>query len=255
MWIVKIPHFTIGVFSFWYYLWWWNPAAVVNRDLNRISQRGGSGEQAQSQSSVPGLYRLTANGRFEKRQSTVKKKKNRTKILGSCSSRTIEFSLFYYTMYSLLSHKNSKSKSMVLLHIWRSFLHSLRRYMTSNSALILNLLYAQSGTDTSWQNMHNNNCFPHFKFKQDNVKQPTAGTISRTPIHTLSCILEYTMVQFPWRGRLTEFGECSVSGAKDKQLKFFTFCVSTAAMQIFHLKMLQTFPFFFLQSYLEDWDW
>lgn len=118
IWLAKIPHSSIGGFGFWDYLWCWNPAAVVNRDLNRISQRGGSGEQAQSQSSVPGFCSLTANGRFEKRQSTVKKK-NLTKTLSSCSSRTTIFSNI-----QRIATKHVQIYKFLLIHIWCSCRHS-----------------------------------------------------------------------------------------------------------------------------------
>lgn len=118
-WLAKIPHCPTGGFSFWDYFWCWNPAAAVNRDLNGISQRGGSGEQAWSQGSVPGFCRPTANGRFEKRQRTVKKK-YLTKTLSSCSSRTAIFSNIPTFLHSLVQSRDiytdkvCKSKKCVL---------------------------------------------------------------------------------------------------------------------------------------------
>lgn len=176
-WLAKIPHCPTGGLSFWDYFWCWNPAAVVNRDLNGISQRGGSGEQAWSQGSVPGFCRPTANGRFERRQRTVKKK-NLTKTLSSCSSRTAIFSNI------------------------PTFLHSLvqsRTYILTKSANVRSAFYAV------------------ILNRKIRVKQSSARTITRTPTHTLSCILEDTMAWFPFKWH-------SDNRAKSNELKVSTFC-------------------------------
>lgn len=80
-----------------------------------------------------------------------------------------------------------------LIFFLYSLIQSFERYITTKSA---------------------KNCF---NFKQENVKQSTAPTITRTPIHILSCILEYTIA-----GRLTELWECRDYSAKNERFSTFS---------------------------------
>lgn len=165
VWLSKIPRFPIGGFRFWDSLRCWNPAAVETRDLNRISQRGGSGEQAQSQSSVPGFCGLTANGRFEKKDKALFKKKP----LRPCSC---------------------SSKSKVISNIQRIATKLVQIYVSSVTYLTTTCYF--SPFTALWGMYPDKVCKSNLtalytlilnrKFK---VKQSTSRTITRTPIHTL----------------------------------------------------------------------
>lgn len=154
-------------------------------------------------------------GGSKKDKALLKKKRNLTKTRSSCSYRTTVFSNIQLWLHSM-------SKIMFSpIHIWCSC-HPSRGWeenLTFKSALILRLLSAQSRT-IIWD-LYLTKCakvitaiYAYILNRKVGVKQSTARTITRTPIHTLSCILEYTMVQFPWMGSLTELSEHSDYSAK-----------------------------------------
>lgn len=60
-----------------------------------------------------------------------------------------------------------------------------------------------------------NNCFMLY-FKQESVRQSTAPTITRTPTHTLSCILEYTIARSPEREDWQNLGNAETLEPKTK---------------------------------------